>query len=83
LIAGVVIGYLGDKSGGIVAGLVSFVGNTMMYFFFPSALKIPISSLELVISKIGYIIALSSVALISAIVIQRLKLSRLNKRNAT
>lgn len=82
-IAGVAVGFVGDKSGGIVAGIVSFVGNTLMYFFFPLAFKIPISRLELVLSKIGYIIALSSVAFVSAIAVQRIKLSRQNKMNTT
>ena len=83
LVAGGVIGFVGDESGELIAGIVNFIFITLIYVFMPFILKTPISIPSIIISQLGVIIAFSTVGFVSALIGQRLKISWSKWRNAT
>lgn len=83
LVAGGVIGFVGDESGGLIAGIVNFICITLILVFMPSVLKIVIPIPRFIINQLGYILAFSTVGFVSALIGQRLKISWSKWRNAT
>jgi len=83
LVAGGVIGFVGDESGGLIAGIVSFIFITLIFVVMPFALKIVIPIPRFIISQLGNILAFSMVGFVSALIGQRLKISWNKWRNAT
>ena len=83
LVAGGVIGFVGDKSGGLIAGIITFIFITLMNIFMPFALRIQIPIPRFISSELGHIIAFSTVGFVSALVGQKLKISWNKWRNAT
>ena len=83
LVAGGVIGFVGDKSGGLIAGIITFIFITLMNIFMLFALKIQIPIPKFISSELGHIIAFSTVGFVSALVGQKLKISWKKWRNAT
>jgi hypothetical protein len=83
LIAGGVIGFVGDKSGGLIAGIVNFICITLILTFMPFVLKIVIPIPRFIINQLGYILAFSAVGFVSALIGQRFKIYWCKWRNAT
>lgn len=82
-LAGVVMGLVGDKSGGLIAAIVSFIFITLIYCNLPSILKILGPIPVLLIGELGNILALTAVGFVSALIGQRLKLFWGKKKIAT
>jgi hypothetical protein len=83
LVAGGVIGFVGDESGRLIAGIVNFICITLILVFMPSVLEIVIPIPRFIINQLGYILAFSTVSFVSAIIGQKLKISWNKWRNAT
>ena len=83
LVAGGVIGFVGDEKGGLIAGIVNFICITLILVFMPFVLIIVIPIPGFIINQLGYILAFSTVGFVSALIGQRLKIAWNKRRNAT
>ena len=83
LIGGGVIGFVGNKSSGLIAGIITFIFMTLILIFMTFFLATPLPIFIYIISQLGIIFAFSAVGFISALIGQKLKISWSKWRNAT
>ena len=83
LVAGGVIGFVGDESGRLIAGIINFICITLIFAFMPFVLKIVVPIPRFIINQLGYILVFSAVGFVSSLIGQRLKISWNKWRNAT
>ncbi|MDP8214265.1 MAG: hypothetical protein P9M10_03645 [Candidatus Euphemobacter frigidus] len=83
LFGGGVIGFTGNKSSGLIAGIITFIFITLIFIFMTFFLATPLPIPIYIINQLGIIIAFSTVGFVSALIGQRLKISWSKWRNAT
>ncbi len=83
LITGGVIGFVGDGDGRLIAGIVNFIFITSAIIFFQTITNLPFSRPIFILNQLGAILAFTTVAVVSTLIGQRLKISWNKWRNAT